>query len=183
MVGRKRQTVVLDITTDFGIPSVASVSWDVDGTGLALGFSSAFNIHDAVQSAAVEMAQIELTVRSARAAADLPKYLQKWMEVNVSDLPMILASERDCPPPKYASLPSRNSLNWILEHYERTACPISFLDLTRSEFGVPTFRALAPDLCHYKPRFGKSRSLAAGISDRRVLEVGDVSPNQFTLSI
>jgi len=183
LLDRKRQTVVFDITTDVGIPSVASVSWDVDGTGLALGFSSAFNLRDAAHSAAVEMAQIELTVRSARTADDLPQFLQKWMSVNVSDLSMLSASELNSLPLGYASMQHGNSLNWVVEQFERAACRISFMDLTRSEFDIPTFRAIAPNLCHYKPRFGKLRSLAAGISDKRVLEVGDVSPNQIFLSI
>ena len=59
--GRDRVHHLLDITTDLGIPCVASVSLTKDGSGFACGLATGLSIGSAVRSAIVEMCQMELS--------------------------------------------------------------------------------------------------------------------------
>lgn len=162
---RKRKTALFDITTDIAVPTVAAVSWDADGTGLALGFSSAVSFASAALSAAVEMAQIELTVRGAHTAENLPQHLKTWMTLRASDLSVLASPEIAFPLSESAPDTEAEALSWVIERCIHAECRVAFLDLTRSEFGVPTARAIAPNLCHYKPRFGKRRCITPEPAD------------------
>ena len=62
---------------------------------------------------------------------------------------------------------------------DRAGCRIAFVDLTRPAFGVPVIRAVAPDLCHYKPRFGHHRLLAPDLRD--LAPVRSTRPNPMPL--
>jgi ribosomal protein S12 methylthiotransferase accessory factor len=47
-----------------------------------------------------------------------------------------------------------------MEACARHGIGVWFADMTREAIGVPAFRAIAPDLCHIKPRFARKRLLA-----------------------
>jgi ribosomal protein S12 methylthiotransferase accessory factor len=51
-------------------------------------------------------------------------------------------------------------LTAVLEACARHGIGVWFADMTREAIGIPAFRAIAPDLCHIKPRFARKRLLA-----------------------
>lgn len=56
-----RNSRLLDITTDLGVPCIAAVSLAVDGSGFACGLAARMTLGSAVRSAIVEMCQMELS--------------------------------------------------------------------------------------------------------------------------
>ena len=62
-----RRTLLLDITTENGVPAVAAVSMDRDGRGMAYGLSSRLDASEAAGSAILEMCQMEMAAPIAEA--------------------------------------------------------------------------------------------------------------------
>ncbi|MEO1067453.1 MAG: YcaO-like family protein, partial [Pseudomonadota bacterium] len=56
----RRSFWLLDITTDVGVPVIAALSAEPDGTGVVAGFSASVDIMSAMESAFLEMCQMEL---------------------------------------------------------------------------------------------------------------------------
>lgn len=63
----ERRTMLLDITTDLGIPTIAAISLDNEGRGLACGFASRLDWVGAARGAVLEMCQMELAAPLAEA--------------------------------------------------------------------------------------------------------------------
>ena len=57
-----RQTALLDITSDLGVPVVAAFSMRRDGFGVAVGFGARTTLAEAAQAAIFEMCQSELSL-------------------------------------------------------------------------------------------------------------------------
>lgn len=169
---RLRETWLLDLTTDLGVPCVAALSAGPDGGRVALGFAAAADPEDAALSAVTEMVQTEHALVAARRLDDPPGHLRKWCEDVSAGLGWIAGGGPGAPPAAFAgSLAARCA--------ER-GCRVAFADLTRPGIAIPVWRALSPDLCHYKPRFGRARLLAA---DPRDLGPAPSAPNPLHLTI
>lgn len=67
---RARVTVLLDLTTDIGLPVVAAVSSDPDGGQVAMGAAARPGLADAALAAVTEMVQTEVSLDLARDAGD-----------------------------------------------------------------------------------------------------------------
>lgn len=61
-----RRTTLLDITADLGVPSVAALSFEIDGSGLVCGLAARLSLDAAIRGALLEMCQMELSRRLAR---------------------------------------------------------------------------------------------------------------------
>lgn len=67
---RARVTMLLDLTTDIGLPVVAAVSADADGRHVAMGSAARPGLADAALAAVTEMVQTEVSLELAREAGD-----------------------------------------------------------------------------------------------------------------
>lgn len=181
---RERSTRLFDITTDIEIPVVAAVSWTANGGDIAMGFSARFDHGAAAVHASVEMLQGEIALTQRADAGD--RLLAEWLEKATARLPML------SPPPVTAtavSLPQDNAgdrLQACLDRFEALGLEILFIDFTRAEFGVPVFRAIAPDLCRDKPRWIYKRLCAADERDLGVKPDPDENrrpPNRIPLMV
>jgi ribosomal protein S12 methylthiotransferase accessory factor len=151
-----RQSWVLDVTTDVGIPAVAAISRGADGYGFAFGFGARLSLVEAVRAAIFELCQVELgqhvVAAKRRESGD--------GALNDSDRRQLrratLFDTRDCallqPEGEVDTLPTVlendpiRGLEHVLARLSALGIAAYGLDLTRPEFGIPVFRVLAPGL-------------------------------------
>ena len=158
---RARPTVLLDLTTDIGIPVAAALSSAPDGSLPALGFAARFGMAEAAGAAVAEMLGVEAALPQGQDRLD--PQANEWLARGPAAMPgagPAAAKARVRAPPD-----PEHRLALAIGALDRAGCRIAFVDLTRPAFGVPVFRAVAPDLCHCKPRFGRRRMLAPDVRD------------------
>ncbi len=161
---RGRILRLVDITTDIGIPTVAAIAADGQGRAVALGFAACGRLDAAAQAALGELLQTELAIHVEMEHRGTNPRLGDWLRaVDLRGSPLLGADAR------WASARTGGGdaadLPACLSALERRGCRVAILDLTRSAFDVPVFRAVSPDLCHWKPRFGRRRLLALDEND------------------
>lgn len=76
----RRVTRLLDITTDLGVPTIAAISTDVDGRGLACGAAARLDPAEAARAAVLELCQMELSapVAMMKRAQSGRRTLRRW---------------------------------------------------------------------------------------------------------
>jgi ribosomal protein S12 methylthiotransferase accessory factor len=153
---RQRGTRVFDITTDLGVPVFAAMSADHAGHAVALGFAAKPSATEAVLSAVTEMLQMEFSLAMAQAEPDASPHWARWIKEVTTALPPLDAHfplDADRLLEEHTPI----TLNSALGACEKAGVGVWFADMTRDEIGIPVFRALSTELCHYKPRFGRAR--------------------------
>lgn len=173
--GRTRRIRLLDLTTDIGIPVVAAVSTAPDGNTPAMGFAARFEMVEAAGAAVAEMLGVETSL--LRAAEQPDPLTAEWLVRGPAALPPSGPEATDFRTKTPAEPGTR--LVSVIGALDRAGCRIAFVDLTRPAFGVPVIRAVVPDLCHYKPRFGPHRLLAPDLRD--LAPVRSTRPNPVPL--
>lgn len=151
-----RQSWLLDITTEVGIPVVAALSRTADGYGFACGFGARLSFAEAVRAAIFELCQAELGQHVVAAK----RYESGDNALNESDLRQLRRStlfdtsdcallqpegEADLLPNSVESDPAL-SLEHVLARLSALGIAAYQLNLTCPEFGVPVVRVLAPGL-------------------------------------
>lgn len=155
-----RHTRLLDITTDTGIPSVASVSLSNDGTGFACGLAAGLTIGSAVGSAIVEMCQMELSHHvialkrrqrgdGALNAHDLA-HLERGRVIG-ADCPLLQPKGRPNDWPGRSGNPATEdrSPGAVLRRIEDIGAKLFSVDLTRDRFSIPVAKVVATGLQQY----------------------------------
>jgi thiazole/oxazole-forming peptide maturase SagD family component len=143
---RGRNTRLLDLTSDIGLPVVAAVSSDRYGQLVAVGSAARPDVADAALAAVTEMVQAEAAMEAARAARD-PELLTWDAHASISRQAQFNPVE-GTPPPPPADLLQR------LAEHGLTALAI---DLTLPEDPLPTMRVIVPGLCAMRGRFDTAR--------------------------
>ncbi len=146
-----RDTSLLDITSDLGVPVVAAVSRPADGgAGFAIGIAARLSLGEAAYAALLEMAQMEigaglaLLKLRARGPDGLTAGDRRHLERAAAD------------PLKMPSLTGEGQTvdaaegiadgSALLRHLEAHGVRVYHIDLTRADIGVPVMRAVSPDL-------------------------------------
>jgi len=162
---RRRQTGLLDITSDLEVPAVAAISAEPDGTAVALGFAARLEWQDAAVAALTEMVQMESSLAAAHNFGAAAGCLGAWLSEIDTALPPLdaLSQEVESVFDSYeqAGAPLKTLLNACADN----GVSVYFTEMTREIFKVPVYRAISPELCHYKPRFARERLLAPDTSD------------------
>lgn len=163
---------LVDITSDLDVPCVAAVGVSSAGY-VACGFAAAARFEEAATKAITEMAQMFLVIRGGMAGAAFRPGLFQWLsEVTMRTPPLSLTkTSKNLIPEAPQSIGTRLT---------DAGVRIAFVNISRSEFGVPVWRAVSPDLCHWKPRFGRDRLLMPDWHDHAP---PDVSPNNVFLRL
>lgn len=178
---RDRRTLVFDISTELWSPVLAAVSWEGDGSKIALGFSARPDPAGAGRHAVIEMLQTELGIEQ-RLARNEPDIREWCRDVSAGNLP--LDPETDVVSTSTFEA-NGQAMERLLGSFAREGIPVLFVDRTRPEFDIPVVRAIAPGLCTDKPRWGSPRLLApdtrdlSSIADRR----GGEPPNPIPLRV
>jgi ribosomal protein S12 methylthiotransferase accessory factor len=169
MQERARVLRLLDITSEIGVPTVAALGSDRNGTHVAAGFATRMKITAAAQAAITELMQMELKVAFARSRDSLDPGLQTWFaEVLGASLGTDVDPLADPAPLEHVEITSASA---CLSRLHACGIRVARLDCSRPEFGVPVIRVISPDLCHWKPRFGRTRLIVA--PDRRPMLAQD----------
>jgi ribosomal protein S12 methylthiotransferase accessory factor len=149
-----RQTMLLDITTDLGIPVVAAFSFSrKDGDGFALGLGARMDLAEAVRSAIFEMCQSELSLHviaakrreSGDTALNNSDQRQLTRAAALNPQHCLLLQPDDSVHRASVQLDG-DSLQSITRKLAKHKIFAYTLDLTRLGFGVPVVRVVAPGL-------------------------------------
>ena len=152
----QRQSWLLDITTDIGVPTVAAASCAPEGYGFAFGLAARTTLAAAARSAMLEMCQLELAYavieakRHERGEAGLNAkdriHLDRARKINACQCQLLQPlPERAEHNPIDASGP-RAAREVIAHRLESIGIESFFIDLTRSRFAVPVARVIVPAL-------------------------------------
>ncbi|MGV8989135.1 MAG: YcaO-like family protein [Cypionkella sp.] len=170
LTGRSRICRLFDITTDLAVPVVAAASFEPDGTVVARGFAAKADMAAAALAATVEMLAIETSLPPWRDVSGDPM-AREWVNLT-----------RACEPPLFegsgladAVLPHSDAVPWHLDACIHSLldhnCRVLFIDLSRGDDQSPVFKAISPELCHIKPRFGKARLFGQDSRDLEPIKV------------
>ncbi len=156
-----RVTWFLDITTDVGVPVMASISVERDGSHVACGTACRASVAAALRSAIREMCQMEMAYDVVRA-----KEAQSGAEaLNAVDLRhkerAAVISADSCEHLHPAGVPARYmpvaeddagpglTLPRIVQRLGTIGAKVYRVDLTRERFGIPVARMIVPQLQLY----------------------------------
>ena len=154
---------LFEITTDLAIPVVGAMLAQNDGRGVALGFAGRASLVEAAQAALAEAMQMHLLADAGNAGT--PGIASWFAEVTTSTPPLDPGGKLHPVSAVQTRSGEADLFATCLSACSRLEIEVLFLDRTRREFGVPVWQALAPALCHWKPRLGRPRLLAEDPND------------------
>jgi thiazole/oxazole-forming peptide maturase SagD family component len=148
-----RRTMLLDITTDIGVPVVAAVSVGHDDRGMACGLSSRLNASDAARAAVLEMCQMEMAAPIAEAKhteggdAVLNEADRRHLRrAKFAAMDCELLHPLDMSPPPAGAPAVSVGLKGLADHLRNHDIRLFLADHTRQDIGVAVARAVSPDL-------------------------------------
>jgi ribosomal protein S12 methylthiotransferase accessory factor len=152
----ERRTLLLDITTDLGIPAIAAVSLDREGRGLACGLAARLSWAEAARAAILEMCQMELAAPLA-AAKRKERGDAALNEADRLHLARAAVGAADCEllrPRAVSELVTADTtrgseLSALTRRVSESAVRLCAIDLTRADIGVAVVRIVSPDLQPY----------------------------------
>lgn len=152
-----RKFYLLDLTTDWEIPTYAAVSHQADGTGILQAFATHHEPARAAQKAATELLQVQLADQQA-GSHGVPEPERAWpLEWNIADFRYIQSQETvSAPSPQIGGTPDE-----ILEKCTKRArqlrLDIFAVELTRIESPLSVVRVVVPGMRSIAPRFAEGR--------------------------
>lgn len=161
-----RRLWLLDISSFRAARTVAAISCEDSGEGLAIGFGAGLSLEEAARSAFLEVVQSEAAmlahdVRAERPgsskASDGDCRMARWKRfADVRNFRFAIGAHDDGPDGS-----GEGSVRELLEEI-RDVCgqEVWFADLTRLEIGIPVAKAICGGLAHFKPRWGCRRIAA-----------------------
>ncbi|NUR91915.1 MAG: TOMM precursor leader peptide-binding protein, partial [Nonomuraea sp.] len=165
-----RETWVLDLTNDLGIPSVVAVSYRVDKPveDILFSFGAHFDVKVAIGRALSEMNQFLTAVIGVGAdgsgsyAFDDPDQLHWWRTARLAEQSYLLPAEdvpartaADFTDPTGADL--LGDIDLARRVVEAKGLEMLVLDHTRPDIGLPVVKVMVPGLRHFWPRYAPGR--------------------------
>lgn len=161
---RERQFHLIDISSDLGVPVVAALSYEPDGTMIADGYAAGRTWPEAILGAALEMLQAEISLSFMQQKADTdaaqdamaPKssFFEETLRMNLFSEPFMIARR---PAGPATTSDTEITAPAVLANLVEKNIQVLVADLTRSEIGIPAARAVSPQLRDWQPRFGPGR--------------------------
>ncbi|MGW2382408.1 TOMM precursor leader peptide-binding protein [Streptomyces sp. NPDC001658] len=164
-----RETWVLDLTTDLGVPALAAVSRRTDRPveDIVFGFGAHFDPAVALRRALTELGQLLPAVAGARSdgtgyAVDDPEPRTWWRTATVARRPFLRPDPAAEPrtPASWAYTPRADLRDDIAAAAALVAArgmELLVLDQTRPDTGLPVVKVVVPGLRHFWARFGPGR--------------------------
>lgn len=148
-----RRALLLDITTDLGVPTVAAVSVDQDGRGMACGLAARLEWPAAARAAVLEMCQMEMAVSVAEAKR-AESGEAALNEVDRRHLRRAAFAAADCEllhpcgisPADTAATIEGGELEHLVDRLSACGVRIFLIDLTRPDLNIPVVRAVSAAL-------------------------------------
>ncbi len=178
---RGRETTLLDITTDIGVPCFAAISFLPAGDGFAAGFAAEIDPRRAARSAIIEMCQMELGQRL------IERKIGKLGRGTLNDAERRHLARAELIGPRHCfgnlrapDQPQRaegfstasERLDRVVQRLQAASFEGYAVDLTRPAFAIPVARALVPGLQPYPSvfisrRLTEYRAMYAGNAPHR----------------
>ncbi|SEK89263.1 TOMM precursor leader peptide-binding protein [Streptacidiphilus jiangxiensis] len=185
-----RETWALDLTTDLGIPTVATVSRRIDKPveDILIAFGAHFDVKIAISRAMTEMNQFLPAVMHATAEAENytfpdPDQHNWWRTATLANQPYLrpldgrLRAASDFTAPGTTDLVEDVRLAQRI--VEGAGMEMLVLDQTRPDIGLPVVKVLVPGMRHFWTRYAPGRlydvPVAMGWLDRPMSEA-DLNP-------
>ena len=180
-----RQTWVLDITTDLGIPTVVAVSYRTDKPvqDILFALGSHFDVDIAIGRALSEMNQFLPAVIGMKAdgtgryAFDDPAQVEWWQTAKIEDHPYLAPAGPARTKADFPYTPTTDLADDVRRAQavvERAGLEMLVLDHTRPDIGLPVARVIVPGLRHFWPRYAPGRlfdvPVASGLVERTLAE-------------
>ncbi|NHB76763.1 YcaO-like family protein [Rhodobacter calidifons] len=140
---RARQTRLIEITSDIGLPVVVAASADPDGRTVAMGAAARPVLEDAALAAVTEMVQTEVSLEHAREAGD-PE-AAAWLAAA-----SLIGQPQFQPGPERPARPME--MPALLERLDRLGHRALGIDMTLPGDPLPAVRVLVPGLCAMRGR-------------------------------
>lgn len=151
----QRRAWLLDITTDIGVPCVASVSCRTNGSGFAFGLAARPTLEAAARSATLEMCQLELADAVVAAKRDERGddalnaqdriHLQR-AAINADQCRLLQPVAGDAAHLPVHATEARDIFGSIVQRLSELQIETFCVDLTRQRFAVPVVRVIVPGL-------------------------------------
>ncbi len=145
-----RQTMMIDITTELGVPVVAAVARNEDGRDTAIGIAARLTPRAAAEAALTEMAQMEVAAELARykLAAEGPAGIGHADRRHLSRAAADARSLSQFRPMAGSWQPATHlsDVDALVRHLHAMNVTVFATNLSRAEINVPVVRALSPDL-------------------------------------
>ena len=154
-----RTSWLLDISTDLAIPSVAALSHDADGRGLAFGFAARLSFEEAAKAAIRELCQMELGLhllslklhqQGAAALNSADKlYLRRACDLDVGGCALL--HPKPGPGQSHAAFVAtgNDAARHLARHLGQHGITAFWADMTRPALAIPAGKALAIGLQPY----------------------------------
>ncbi len=151
-----RQTWLLDITNDIGVPVVVAASCNPDGFGLCRGSACRPTLAAAAAAALMELAQMEIgaslsaakcKVRGEAALNDMDwEHIKRYTQPKVVDFPLLHPLAPSGPSCDLLPHDRIAILAVIRERLAAVGAEVYAMNLTRPIVGIPVCRSFAPGL-------------------------------------
>lgn len=175
--GSARPHWFLDITTDLGVPAVAALSSDADGTAVVGGFAAHFTAEQAARRAFLEMCQMELAQqlsvmrRHELGAESLGEQDRVWIErletLNVAAFGQLSVKNEGSDAKRSSVDECSESIAASLENAGYSAY---YSNLTRPPLGIPVARVVISGLQSSRPDCISVRLRDTGRKNRKSLK-------------
>lgn len=158
-----RMAWLLDLTTDIGVPVVACVSVETDGSLPALGVAARTDRRLAAEAAFLEMLVSELNLAALfqRLDADetpsgYDQALSDWYAaINLDTAPHLAPADAVAAPVGVAA--DASGFAPFVDALATVGVTPWVVDLERDDIGVPVVKVLCPGLAHYRGWIGADR--------------------------
>ena len=148
---RPRRTVLLDLTTDIGLPVVAAVSSDPGGGCVAVGSAARPLLAEAALAAVTEMVQTEASLEHARTAGDAEA--AAWLAQGSTRVQPQFGARA---PAALAGAPAV-TMPALLDRLAALGHQALTVELTLPGDPMPSVRVLVPGLCAMRGRTDTAR--------------------------
>lgn len=157
----KRPWQLMNITSDLDIPTIAALSFEIDGSSVVAGFSAASTEREAMFSAFQEMCQMELASAISRAKQDdhrvsrLQQQDHDWIARHQhhsrAAYPQFTPSSKTRQP-RSAQCAGCDPLQFAISKLADVNLTAWIVNLTRPGIDIPVVRVLVPGLQSTKPQ-------------------------------
>jgi len=148
---RARQTRLLGLISETGVPVVIAVSSDAGGRNVAHGAAARFSGGDACLAAVTELVQTEAAFAMALSAGN--DEARAWQDHASTLIQPQFNPDEDGPPPLWTT----HDGEALLDRLEALGLAALSVDLTLPGDPLPTIRVLVPGLCDMGARIDEPR--------------------------
>jgi thiazole/oxazole-forming peptide maturase SagD family component len=151
---RERETRLIDITSNIGVPVVAAISSETDGSTVAIGTAAKSTLEEAAVAAVTEMVQTEVAIKQAMEADD--QDCREWLRLASTHTQPQFLHDASTGFPRDSETDTKSILVRMSEQGLRALS----VELTLPGDPLQTVRVMVPGFCAMRRQIISERILA-----------------------